>query len=258
MADTNVYRIVGSVQTAAWTVDDDEFLMVKDPEENIFTVASIDMFVDDEWQITLNGAWAGQLGFSGSPNLTVVDADTTHGEGGGYSVKNFKTLIDGNYAITLETGDDPGTSPRTITIIRNGDPLEEPPAPVIEEDSGNWYLVGDMNGWALDGAWKLAYDEGSETYKGTFTLTVAAESEINLKLVTLNDDDPPGVNWALARGASHVDADDPQQEWLDLTDGDNAIGINLSGDYMFEFTFVASVDAAVNGIITIMSAPETV
>jgi len=249
VADTNVYRIVGTVQTTDWGVADDEFLMVKDAEENLFTVASIDMFANDEWQITLNGDWAGQIGFT-STNLTIVDAATTHGEGSGPSVKNFMTLIDGNYTITLETGADPGTSPRTVTIVRNGDPLD---APVLEEDTGAWYLVGDMNGWALDEAWRLIIDSGTGTYKGTFTFTVAAESKVNFKLVT-HVVDGEEINWALARGAANVDPDDPQPLWLDLTDSGNAIGINLSGDYSFEFTFAASVGAVANGTIIITSA----
>jgi len=246
VADTNVYRIVGTVQKAnldgdlaiAWDENDDEWLMTKDAAANIFTVASIDMFVDDEWGITLNGTWTGQRGFTGSPNLTIVDSATTHGEGGGFSVKNFKTLTDGNYSVTLETGTNPGTSPRTLTIVRNGDPID---VPVVEEDTEEWHLTGTMNGWnPADLTYPLVYNEEAAGYQGVFYL----EADTMFKVLSAE------TEWAYARGSAHVDADDPVPAWLDIA-SDSAIKILTAGYYNIVFGWVASVGATINGVIII-------
>jgi len=236
VADTNVYRIVGSVQETAWTVDGDEFLMVKDAEENIFTVEGIDMFVDDEWAISLNGDWPGQLGFTGATNLTIVDTATTHGEGGGFAVKNFKTLTDGNYDIELNTG----VTPRVLTITRVGDPVD---VPVVEEDPAEWHLVGNITDpvWTVaDVTFALVYSEVTESYKGSFELAANAEFKV------ISSDHS---GWDYARGPANVETDDPVPAWLDLT-GDN-IKIVEAGTYDVEFFWVASVGAAINGVITI-------
>jgi len=236
VADTNVYRIVGSVQETAWTVDGDEFLMVKDAEENIFTVEGIDMFVDDEWAISLNGDWPGQLGFTGATNLTIVDTATTHGEGGGFAVKNFKTLTDGNYDIELNTG----VTPRVLTITRVGDPVD---VPVVEEDPAEWHLVGNITDpvWTVaDVTFALVYSEVTESYKGSFELAANAEFKV------ISSDHS---GWDYARGPANVETDDPVPAWLDLT-GDN-IKIVEAGTYDVEFFWVASIGAAINGVITI-------
>jgi len=235
VADTNVYRIVGTVQENAWTANDDEFLMTKDADANIFTIEGIDMFVDDEWCITINGDWAGQLGFTGSTNLTVIDTATTQGEGGGFAVKNFKTLTDGNYDIELNTG----LTPRTLTITRVGDPID---VPVVEEDPGEWHLVGTMNEWAVtDLTYALAYDETSESYKGSFEL----EADAMFKVINADDS-----TWTYARGSANVETEDPVPAWLDIT-SDAAVKILDAGTYDIEFFWVASVGATINGVITI-------
>ncbi|HAK05096.1 MAG TPA: hypothetical protein DCM23_00130 [Firmicutes bacterium] len=241
VVDTNVYRIVGTVQETAWTADGDDFVFVKDAEENIFTVEGIDLFINDEWAITLNGDWPGQLGFSGATNLTIVDTETTHGEGGGYSVKNFKTLTDGNYDIELNTG----VAPRVLTITRVGDPVN---VPVVEEDPGEWHLVGNITGtteetqWVVaDATFALVYSEVTESYKGTF------EFEANAEFKVISSDHS---GWDYARGPANVETDDPAPEWLDLTGGN--IKILTAGTYDIEFFWVASVGATINGVITIV------
>ncbi len=245
VVDTNVYRIVGTVQETAWTADGDDFVFVKDAEENIFTVEGIDLFINDEWAITLNGDWPGQLGFSGATNLTIVDTETTHGEGGGFAVKNFKTLTDGNYDIELNTG----VAPRVLTITRVGDPVN---VPVVEEDPGEWHLVGTITGtteetqWVVaDTTFALVYDETSESYKGTF------EFEANAEFKVISSDHS---GWDYARGPANVETDDPAPAWLDLTGGN--IKIVEAGNYLVEFVWVASEGATINGAIFITLIPD--
>jgi hypothetical protein len=108
--DTNVYRVVGSFSDPQWDPDSEDYIMEKATGENVFTFEALDLFVDEEWQITINGVWDGQIGFTSS--ITIVDPDTTMGEGGGYTPKNFKVLTDGNYDIELDTS----VTPRQVTI----------------------------------------------------------------------------------------------------------------------------------------------
>ncbi len=232
--DTNVYRVVGSFSDPQWDPDSEDYIMEKATGENVFTFEALDLFVDEEWQITVNGVWDGQIGFTSS--ITIVDPDTTMGEGGGYTPKNFKVLTDGNYDIELDTS----VTPRQVTITRNGDPID---VPVVEENTDAWFLSGDMNEWALgDEEFELVEDEYiADYYVGVFDL----EANVKFKITT-----PTDTNWTYARGSAQVQTDDPVPAWLDIT-SDSAIEVLEKGTYSVEFGWVASVGATINGVIII-------
>jgi hypothetical protein len=231
--DTNVYRVVGSFSDPQWVVDSADYVMEKATGENVFTFEALDLFVDEEWQITINGVWDGQIGFTSS--ITVVDPDTTMGEGGGYTPKNFKVLTDGNYDIELDTS----VTPRQVTITRNGDPID---VPIVEENPDSWFISGDMNEWALgDEEYELVEDEYiADYYVGVFDL----EANVKFKITT-----PLDTTYTYARGSAQVQAD-PVPAWLDIT-SDSAIEVLEAGTYSIEFGWVASVGATVNGVILI-------
>ncbi|MFA5236099.1 MAG: hypothetical protein WC399_04595 [Bacilli bacterium] len=244
--DTNVYRLVGSFSDPQWVVDSADYVMEKATGENVFTFEALDLFVDEQWQITVNGSWDNQIGFTST--ITLVDPDTTMGQGDGPTVKNFKVLTDGNYDIELDTG----VTPRKVTITRNGDPVD---VPTEEENADQWYLAGSMTdpAWAAEGVldddFELIEDDTiANYYFGTFDLE--ANDEFKVVPVDLDDD------WTYARGASKVQADDPVPSWLDLTSAGGNIKILEAGQYKVEFYWVASVGANLNGSIFITQIPN--
>ncbi len=240
VADTNVYRIVGNVQDNEWTPDDDEFIMVKDADENIFTYEGIDMFVGEEWCITINGAYDGQIGFTGTSNLTLVDTGVTMELGGGPgTVKNFKVKTEGNYDVELNTG----VTPRVLTITRVGDAVEQPPAP--EVDAAEWHLIGTMNSWTEgDKTFPLYFNLLTEMYTGEFDLVLPTEGPIQFKIAT-------GSTWDNSRGNGNVEVPSPAPAWLDLTDGGGNIKITEAGKYLVEFNWIATAGGVVGGEIFI-------
>ncbi|HOJ45441.1 MAG TPA: hypothetical protein PK340_05380 [Bacilli bacterium] len=244
VVDENVYRLTGNFYDPGWEPNS-EFVMTRVGTENKFVYEELDLFVDEEWAITINGDWAGQIGFTGTTNLEVIDTGETMGLGGGPgTVKNFKVVTDGNYDIELNTG----VSPRTVTITRNGDPVD---VPVVEVDTEEWHLVGTMTDpqWTMtDKSYPLLWDAGLELYSGTFAL----DADAMFKIGTETD-----TSWTYARGASHVDVDDPAPAWLDLTDSGGGIKLTEAGNYKIDFLWIASVGATVNGVITITKLADS-
>jgi len=195
VVDTNVYRLTGSFYDPGWQPDS-EFILEQVDETNVFIYEGLDLFANEEWAITINGDWAGQIGFTGTTNLTVVDAATTMGLGGGPgTVKNFLVVTDGNYDIELDTTE----TVRVVTITRNGDPID---VPAVEEDTGEWHLVGSMNGWDITlTTFPLVEDDAiNHLYSAEFAL----EADTMFKVATGTDS-----TWTYARGSAHVETDDP-------------------------------------------------
>ena len=241
--DENVYRLTGNFYDPGWQPDS-EFVMTRVGTENKFVYEEIDLFVDEEWAITVNGDWAGQIGFTGTTNLTVVDSANTMGLGGGPgTVKNFKVLTDGNYDIELNTG----VSPRTVTITRNGDPID---VPVVEVDPEEWHLVGTMNGWdPADLSYPLPYNPTLTLYTGTYEL----EADSKFKIASAAD----GFGWNLSRNFDHLDVDVPAPDWLNTeSDNDRNIHITEAGTYKIDFIWIASVGANVRGVIYIIKTAD--
>lgn len=237
--DENVYRLTGNFYDPGWQPDS-EFVMTRVGTENKFVYEEIDLFVDEEWAITVNGDWAGQIGFTGTTNLTVVDSANTMGLGGGPgTVKNFKVLTDGNYDIELNTG----VSPRTVTITRNGDPID---VPVVEVDPEEWHLVGTMNGWdPADLSYPLPFNPTLDIYTAQYEL----EADTKFKIASAAD----GFGWNLSRNYDHVDVDVPAPSWLNTeSDNDRNIHITEAGIYRIDFVWIASVGATVRGVIYIV------
>ncbi len=191
------------------------------------------MFVDEEWVITVNGVWTGQIGFDSL--IDVVDPDGFMGPGADSEPRNFKVLTDGNYDIELNTG----VNPRVLTIIRNGDPID---VVHYETNPGSWYLTGTMNDWELgDQNFELVEDSQTPNeYIGSFDL----EAGVQFKIASSED-----MLLTYARGSAQVHLEGTSPAWLDLSD--EAITITASGAYQIAFAWIASVDETINGAIMI-------
>ena len=234
--DTNVWRVVGSFGTSNWTVDNDDYKMVKAADKNEYTFVGLDLYVNNEWTLAKNGDWPGQIGFtSPAAYVTIVDAAETMVVGDGPSIKNFKVVTEGKYTLKLETV---ATGPYTLTITRTGDASTPP---VTETDTEEWYLIGTMNEWSTTNEdFPLEYDEVLESYIGTYEL----DANTSFKIKT-----PEDGTWAYARGYAQVDIPTPAPAWLENHEGN--VRVTEAGLYTVRFVWIASVGATVNGTIFI-------
>lgn len=239
--DNTVYRLVGSMNGWDPANEDEAWILVKKADENVFELTT-DFFEGDEFAVTLNGVWDGQLGFSGNDAAVfsfVDDTPANFGEGGGYDVKNFLTLNDGNYKVTLElTVDRSAGVPklvRELTIHRLGEPVNPP---VKEVDTADWVLVGTMNSWNQAGTeYPLAKVEGKEH---EYSIEVDLEANAAFKVLAVTS------GWTYARGNSTVAWVGEPAAWFEAG-SDNNIVIKEAGTYIVTLKWEQSIGGKING-----------
>jgi hypothetical protein len=227
--DNNVYRLTGAFHDALWDTSSSIYVLTRVGHADIFEI-NVDMFINLEWKITINGTWDNAIAFSGTENLTIVDSGNTMVESA--EDNNFKVNIDGNYTINLNTE----LTQRVLTIERNGDPLSVNPD--INHD--DWVLVGEMNSWTTsDTTYQLIYDAGQEVYIiEQFTIT----QTVKFKIVSSS------FGWGSDRGFEQV-INDPLDPWLS-GDGDGNIIISTVGTYTVTFDWATRLNGGGTILIT--------
>jgi hypothetical protein len=217
---------------------------------------TLDLFEADEWKIVIGTDWANGTVSAKTPGISIVDKGETwtkdeasefvvpegantitvdDGNGG----LNFETAVDGNYTVTFVS-----SSPlsKSLTILRNGNPLVPPPAP--EVDPANWFLVGSITDDGTDGsAWNPADKEFAMTpvagQTGVYDITLSVEIDDLFKVKT-------GDTWSTGRDVG-FGAITLQPAGVFGNDSGNIKAL-ASGTFRIVFTFAPSA-----GSITVES-----
>ncbi len=182
--DTNEYRMIGGQANIGGWSETNGTIMTRTAGTNSYSWTG-DLYEDSTWKIIVGTAWVNGQVNPASAGLTVTDkgvAWTKDAQGAlvipedgnttsvpdGFDGFNFQTLVDGSYTVTLVSL--PALS-RTLTIVRNGDPVI--PAPSITD----WSLVGTMIGWTVeDLSFKMSnLNDENEYYSLTLNLYVNDE-----------------------------------------------------------------------------------
>jgi hypothetical protein len=135
-----------------WIVEDQSFMLDNLDDENTFYSLTVNLYENDEFKFTKNGAWGGDLGFSIVQSPVAQDIV----ENGG----NIKVVRDGSFEIELTVGEDATTA----TIVRVGD---------LATLAGGLFLVGTVTDeeWTpSDTSLSLTDTDGDAKYYGVFTL----------------------------------------------------------------------------------------
>jgi hypothetical protein len=253
--DANEYRIVGSSQAlSAWTPAN-ALVMTRAAGTNTFS-RTLDLFEADEWKLVIGTSWDNGTVSAKTPGISIVDNGETWAKdealefvvpddantitvddnNGGL---NFETVVDGNYTVTFVS-----SSPlsKSLTILRNGNPLVPPPTP--EVDPANWFLVGSITDDGSEGsAWNPANKEFAMTpvagQTGVYDITLAVEIDDLFKVKT-------GDTWSTGRdlGFSAITL---QPAGVFGNDSGNIKAL-ASGTFRIVFTFAPSA-----GSITVES-----
>ena len=101
--------IDGSVlNNAAWGLADESAQKLVDKGNGVYEI-TLNLYVNDEFQICSSASWSDKHGFS-----SLVNAGENFTQGG-----NITVAVEGNYTLTLTIGED--ETQDTITWVRNGD-----------------------------------------------------------------------------------------------------------------------------------------
>lgn len=225
VADERVWRAVGDFGTSGWDAANDTYLMTRVSEGvNRFEITIDDFYTGKEFQVVHDGGWDGQLGFS---SVTSMTPEGCFIEGGGYATKNIQAAQDGKYHIVLDTTN---TFVPTIQITRVSDPTNPP---IVETDSGAWYLTGSMNNWTITDTTTYALAavaDTTATYESTFTFDAGTNFQLNTE-----------GTWDRQHGAGYVDVSGGTPTGVDLGAAgqkDN-ISITEAGQYTVRFVWAA-------------------
>lgn len=85
---------------------------------------TLDLYDGDQFQIIHDWAWDDQKGFGAFTEIDETQMANGGGLGGTSDTSNINVIMDGNYTITLTT-DPEAPAQDTLTIVRNGDPVNE-------------------------------------------------------------------------------------------------------------------------------------
>jgi hypothetical protein len=253
--DANEYRIVGSSQAlSAWTPAN-ALVMTRAAGTNTFS-RTLDLFEADQWKLVIGTDWANGTVSAKTPGISIVDNGETWAKdealefvvpddantitvddnNGGL---NFETAVDGNYTVTFVS-----SSPlsKSLTILRNGNPLVPPPTP--EVDPANWFLVGSITDDGSEGsAWNPANKEFAMTpvagQTGVYDITLSVEIDDLFKIKT-------GDTWSTGRDLG-FGAITLQPSGVFGNDSGNIKAL-ASGTFRIVFTFAPSA-----GSITVES-----
>ena len=143
-----------------WIVEDQSFMLDNLDDENTFYSLTVNLYENDEFKFTKNGAWGGDLGFSIVQSPVAEDIV----ENGG----NIKVVRDGSFEIELTVGEDATTS----TIVRVGD---------LATLAGGLFLVGTVTDpeWTpSDTSLSLTDTDGDAKYYGVFSLGLNKEFKL--------------------------------------------------------------------------------
>lgn len=86
---------------------------------------TLDLYSGDQFQIVHDWQWDGQKGFGAFTEIDETQMANGGGLGGSDDTSNVNVIMDGSYTITLTTDPDNPVQD-TMTIVRNGDPLDAP------------------------------------------------------------------------------------------------------------------------------------
>lgn len=86
---------------------------------------TLDMYAGDQFQVVHDWQWDGQKGFGAFTQIDETQMANGGGLGGTSQTSNVNVIMDGNYTITLTTDPDNPVQD-TMTIVRNGDPVNAP------------------------------------------------------------------------------------------------------------------------------------
>jgi hypothetical protein len=172
--DNSDYRLVGSSQALSSWTPANALVMARTTGTNIFSY-TLDLYVDDQWKIVIGADWNVGTVSAKTPGISIVDKGETWAKdeasefivpAGANTITvddnngglNFETVVNGNYTITLLS-----STPlsKTLTILRNGDPIVPP---VLIK---SYSLVGEatLAGWNnnADG-FELTYNSTTGEY----------------------------------------------------------------------------------------------
>ncbi len=156
---------------------------------NEFSI-TIDLFAGDQFQVIHDWAWDGQKGYG---RFTQIDAEQMEDGGGlsGDSAKsNVNVIMDGSYTITLTT--DPDNEPLdTLTIVRNGDPLQ-----AAAETEGAEFVPSETTGVMIKGSWVDDWSDVREltrTEDGLFEITMDLDADTQLCFMIYDDGQDTGI-----------------------------------------------------------------
>ena len=100
----------GSVlKTSAWGLNDEAVQKLVDKGNGVYEI-TLNLYVDDEFQICSDGSWSNKHGIS-----SIAEPGDNFGGNG-----NAKVLVEGNYTLTITIDADDETKD-SITWVRNGD-----------------------------------------------------------------------------------------------------------------------------------------
>lgn len=252
--DTRSFAIVGSgkspvLVTSNWgTVIDDNHILTKDSDENVYSI-SLDLYEGDEFQFATNTSWfnqrgAGYLTTSSQDGVEYFSGSAGNYQSGEAKKANIKCLKSGNYTLKLTTY--PGadvydtensnyteatkenfnSSPYdTIEWVYNGEPKE-----AVLDTTTSYYIKS-----SITTGWKDVYEEEyrfKET-DGLPALTIKlAEKEEFLFTSTVKTGDTENVGNEYVKFSNIKD--EKSLEFVEGSPSDNIIA-KAAGVYVFTY-----------------------
>lgn len=250
--DTRSFAIVGSgkspvLVTSNWgTVIDDNHILTKEPDENVYSI-SLDLYEGDEFQLATNTSWFNQRGAGYLTTSSKDGVEYFSGSAGNYQSSeakkaNIKCLKSGNYTLKLTTypGADvydtenseytEGTKENfnsnpydTIEWVYNGEPKD-----AIAEVTTSYYIKS-----SITTGWNDVYEDEYrfKEIDGLPALTIQlAEKEEFLFTSTVKSGDTEGVGNEYVKFSNIKDEN--SLEFVEGSPSDNIIA-KAAGIYTF-------------------------